>query len=46
MAELGWSPAASHDWDAYKVRLAEQAPRFEALGIDWYRSPEVPWPAP
>ncbi|MFC7974549.1 beta-N-acetylhexosaminidase [Streptomyces cinereoruber] len=45
VAELGWSPAATHDWDTYKVRLAEQAPRFEALGIDWYRSPEVPWPA-
>ncbi|MEW1695622.1 MULTISPECIES: beta-N-acetylhexosaminidase [unclassified Streptomyces] len=46
VAELGWSPAAAHDWETYKVRLAEQAPRFEALGIDWYRSPEVPWPAP
>ncbi|MFJ2933971.1 beta-N-acetylhexosaminidase [Streptomyces sp. NPDC087219] len=45
LAELGWSPAAAHDWDTYKVRLAEQAPRFDALGIDYYRSPEVPWPA-
>ncbi|MFE5545222.1 beta-N-acetylhexosaminidase [Streptomyces sp. NPDC056534] len=45
LAELGWSPAATHDWDTYKVRLAEQAPRFDALGIDYYRSPEVPWPA-
>ncbi|MFF1506147.1 beta-N-acetylhexosaminidase [Streptomyces sp. NPDC058326] len=45
VAELGWSPAETHDWDTYKVRLAEQAPRFEALGIDFYRSPQVPWPA-
>ncbi|MFJ8658764.1 beta-N-acetylhexosaminidase [Streptomyces sp. NPDC093795] len=45
VAELGWSPAATHDWDTYKLRLAEQAPRFEALGIDYYRSPQVPWPA-
>ncbi|MCX4981041.1 beta-N-acetylhexosaminidase [Streptomyces sp. NBC_00572] len=45
LAELGWSPAESHDWETYKVRLAEQAPRFDALGIDYYRSPEVPWPA-
>nr|WP_223183825.1 MULTISPECIES: beta-N-acetylhexosaminidase [unclassified Streptomyces] len=44
VAELGWSPAAGHDWESYKVRLAEQAPRFEALGIGWYRSPQVPWP--
>ncbi|WP_351228823.1 beta-N-acetylhexosaminidase [Streptomyces sp. NPDC002133] len=45
VAELGWSPASTHDWDAYKVRLAAQGPRFEALGIDYYRSPQVPWPA-
>ncbi|MFE5797427.1 beta-N-acetylhexosaminidase [Streptomyces sp. NPDC056503] len=45
LAELGWSPAGGRDWDTYKVRLAEQAHRFEALGIGWYRSPEVPWPA-
>ncbi|MFH8841127.1 beta-N-acetylhexosaminidase [Streptomyces sp. NPDC017868] len=45
IAELGWSPASTHDWDTYRIRLAEQAPRFDALGITWYRSPEVPWPA-
>ncbi|MFB7368985.1 beta-N-acetylhexosaminidase [Streptomyces sp. NPDC056222] len=45
VAELGWSPAATHDWEQYKARLAEQGPRFEALGIDYYRSPQVPWPA-
>ncbi|MFD4542386.1 beta-N-acetylhexosaminidase [Streptomyces bauhiniae] len=43
-AELGWSPAATHDWDAYRVRLAAQAPRWDALGIHYYRSPQVPWP--
>ncbi|WP_069884864.1 beta-N-acetylhexosaminidase [Streptomyces luteocolor] len=45
IAELGWSPAATHDWDTYKVRLAAQAPRWDALGIDFYKSPQVPWPA-
>ncbi|WUT63718.1 beta-N-acetylhexosaminidase [Streptomyces sp. NBC_00683] len=44
VAELGWSPAATHDWDTYKVRLAAQGPRLSALGIDFYRSPQVPWP--
>ncbi|MFC8963089.1 beta-N-acetylhexosaminidase [Streptomyces sp. NPDC057094] len=44
-AELGWSPASTHDWDTYKVRLAAQAPRWDALGIGYYRSPQVPWPA-
>ncbi|MFI0239055.1 beta-N-acetylhexosaminidase [Streptomyces sp. NPDC016845] len=44
VAELGWSPAATHDWDTYKVRLAAQAPRWDALGIGYYKSPQVPWP--
>ena len=43
VAELGWSPASTHDWDTYKVRLAAQAPYWEAAGIDFYRSPQVPW---
>lgn len=43
-AELGWSPAATHDWNGYKVRLAAQGPRWDALGIGYYRSPQVPWP--
>lgn len=43
VAELGWSPASTHDWDTYKVRLAAQAPRWEAMGIGYYRSPQVPW---
>ncbi|AZQ34948.1 beta-N-acetylhexosaminidase [Streptomyces cyaneochromogenes] len=45
VAELGWSPAATHDWEGYKDRLAAQGPRWEALGIGFYRSPQVPWPA-
>ncbi|MFF3334683.1 beta-N-acetylhexosaminidase [Streptomyces sp. NPDC002888] len=44
VAELGWSPAATHDWEAYRLRLAAQGPRWEALGIGYYRSPQVPWP--
>ncbi|MET9292933.1 beta-N-acetylhexosaminidase [Streptomyces sp. NPDC003077] len=44
VAELGWSPASTHDWNTYKHRLAAQAPRWEALGIDYYQSPQVPWP--
>lgn len=42
-AELGWSPAAAHDWETYRQRLAGQGPRLEAMGVDYYRSPQVPW---
>ncbi|WP_405742170.1 beta-N-acetylhexosaminidase [Streptomyces sp. NBC_01525] len=44
IAELGWSPASSHDWARYRTRLAAQGPRWDALGIGYHRSPEVPWP--
>ncbi len=43
IAELGWSPAATHDWGAFKKRLGSQGPRWTALGINYYRSPQVPW---
>ncbi|MEU1402201.1 beta-N-acetylhexosaminidase [Streptomyces sp. NPDC005728] len=43
-AELGWSPADTHDWARYQVRLAAQGPRWDALGITYYKSPQVPWP--
>lgn len=43
IAELGWSPAATHDWPGYRSRLAAQGPRLGALGVGFYRSPVVPW---
>lgn len=45
IAELGWSPVATHNWDAYKVRLGAQAPRWAVLGVNYYRSTQVPWAA-
>jgi len=43
IAELGWSPWSTHNWDAFKVRLGAQGSRWTAQGIDFYRSPQVPW---
>jgi hexosaminidase len=44
IAELAWSPRAQRQsWDDFKVRLGAQAPRWVALGINFYRAPEVPW---
>ncbi|HBB92900.1 MAG TPA: beta-N-acetylhexosaminidase [Bacteroidales bacterium] len=42
-AEIGWTPPALRVWDEYKVRLAEHGARLEAMGIDFYHSPRVPW---
>jgi hexosaminidase len=43
VAEIGWSPAAARDWETFRVRLAAQEPRWRILGINYYRSPQVPW---
>jgi hexosaminidase len=43
IAELGWSPWSTHSWDSFRLRLGAQGPRWTALGIDFYRSPQVPW---
>ena len=42
-AEIAWSPKANRTWDEYKGRLAAQAQRWSALGINAYWSPAVPW---
>lgn len=42
-AEIGWSPQTARNWEEYRVRLAAHAPRFEANGIGFYRSPVVDW---
>ena len=43
-AEIGWSPAAQRDWNEYKVRLGAHGPRLAAMGVNFYRSSQVPWP--
>jgi len=42
-AEIGWTPDSLRSWDEYKVRLGMHGQRFEALGINFYRSPKVNW---
>ena len=42
-AEIGWSPAASRTWEDFSRRVAAHGPRWSALGINFYRSPQVPW---
>ncbi|TDW76944.1 beta-N-acetylhexosaminidase [Kribbella pratensis] len=43
IAELGWSQESALDWTAYRERLAEQGPRWEVLGVNFYRAPEMDW---
>ena len=43
IAELGGSPASTHDWDAFRARLGAPGPRWTAQGVNFYRSPQIPW---
>ncbi|MFR9780538.1 family 20 glycosylhydrolase [Micromonospora sp. MS34] len=45
VAELGWSPRSTHDWAAFRERLAGHGPRWTTAGITFHPAPEVPWPA-
>ncbi|MBU3749299.1 MAG: beta-N-acetylhexosaminidase [Mycobacterium sp.] len=44
VAEIGWSSGEDRQWNEYRNRLAAQADRWASLGINYYRSAEVPWP--
>ena len=43
VAEIGWSQANRRSWDSFRERLGAQAPRWTALGVNFYRSPQVDW---
>ena len=43
IAEVAWSPQATRRWDDFRVRIATHAPRWNLLGINYYRSPQLIW---
>lgn len=43
IAEVGWSPQGSRNWAGFRERLAASATRMKHQGVDFYRSPEIPW---
>ena len=46
VAEIGWSQRDKRNWDDYKTRLANQSQRWDVMGINYYKSPKVPWGQP
>ncbi|WP_027341478.1 beta-N-acetylhexosaminidase [Hamadaea tsunoensis] len=44
IAELGWSPYATHNLTAFKTRLGAQGPRWHVMGVNYYHSTQVTWP--
>jgi hexosaminidase len=51
LAEIAWSPKAARTsvsspaYTDFITRLAAQGPRWKAAGVNFYPTPEVPWPA-
>jgi hexosaminidase len=43
LAELGWTPQSARSWDSFRARIATHAPRWDLLGVNYYRSPHIPW---
>jgi hexosaminidase len=43
IAEVGWSPQYTHNWAAYRQRLAAQASRWVAMGVNFHRAAGVKW---
>jgi hexosaminidase len=43
VAEVGWTPQASRNFDSFRERIAAHAPRWRLLGMNYHRSEEVRW---
>jgi hexosaminidase len=43
VAEVAWSPVTARGWEAFRERLGTHGPRLAALGVNFYRSPQIPW---
>jgi hexosaminidase len=43
IAELAWSREGDIDWDEFRERIAAHGLRWTALGVNFYRAPEVEW---
>jgi hexosaminidase len=43
IAEVAWSPQEVRSWTDFRARIAEHGPRLTALGIGFYRSPQIDW---
>ncbi len=42
-AEISWTPQEKRQWEDYSLRLGNHGQRLAAMGIKFYRSPQVAW---
>jgi hexosaminidase len=43
IAEIAWTPKNLRNWDSFSKRIAWHGQRWEARGVNFYRSPKVDW---
>jgi hexosaminidase len=43
VAEVAWTPQERRDWEDFRARVAAQAPRWDAAGVAYTRSPQIAW---
>jgi hexosaminidase len=43
LAEVAWTPQSTRNWDSFRTRVAAHASRWNLLGVNYYRSPQIPW---
>jgi len=43
VAELAWTPQATRNWDSFRTRIVTHQARWNYLGVNFYRSPQLPW---
>jgi hexosaminidase len=43
LAEVGWSAQGTREWESFRARIADHAPRWRMLGINFNPSPQVNW---
>jgi hexosaminidase len=43
VAELAWTPQAVRNWDSFRTRIVTHQSRWNFLGVNFYRSPQLPW---
>ncbi len=43
IAEVAWTPQGVRRWEDFRLRIVGQVPRWHFLGINYYRSPQIPW---
>ena len=43
VAEVGWTAQGARSWESFRRRIAAHGPRWNYLGINYHRTPEIQW---